>query len=139
MFAADQAATNQADANFPVGWIVVVDGPGRGASFSLFNGVSQIGRGEDQQIKLAFGDNSISRSNHAAIAYDSEQRTFFLGHGGKANLVRLNDKPVLSTEEINNRDLIRLGETTLRFVGLCGADFDWDTPDEKDLNDAAIA
>ncbi|MGB5557916.1 MAG: FHA domain-containing protein [Paracoccaceae bacterium] len=124
---------------FPVGWIVVVKGPGRGTSFTLNNGVSQIGRGDDQAVKLDFGDSSISRSNHAAIAYDGEQRAFFLGHGGKANLVRLNDKPVLSTEEISDGDLIRIGETVLRFVGLCGQDFHWETGDQEDMDDAAIA
>ncbi|MFV2033619.1 MAG: FHA domain-containing protein [Halocynthiibacter sp.] len=138
-FDAGKEATGNAQSNFPVGWIVVIDGPGRGTSFALCNGVSQIGRGEDQAIKLDFGDSSISRTNHAAIAYDSEQRTFFLGHGGKANLVRLNDKPVLSTEEVSNRDLIRIGETTLRFVGLCGADFDWGAQSQEELDDAAIA
>ncbi len=138
-FEAGKKVSSQAQVKFPVGWIVVIDGPGRGASFSLHNGVSQIGRGEDQAIKLDFGDNSISRSNHAAIAYDNEQRSFFLGHGGKANLVRLNDKPVLSTEEISNSDLIRIGETTLRFIGLCGSDFDWDVDNQEDIDDAAIA
>ncbi len=128
-----------AQVTFPVGWIVVVDGPGRGNSFALFNGVSQIGRGEDQAIKLDFGDTSISRSNHAAIAYDNEQRTFYLGHGGKANLVRLNEKPVLSTEEISSSDLIRIGVTTLRFIELCGADFDWGSDDQEEFDDAAIA
>lgn len=124
---------------FPVGWIVVVSGPGRGSSFSLFNGASQIGRGEDQAIKLDFGDNSVSRSNHAAIAYDDEQRAFFLGHGGKANLVRLNNKPVLSTEEISDGDLIRIGETTLRFVALCSDEFDWNVENQKEIDNAAIA
>jgi pSer/pThr/pTyr-binding forkhead associated (FHA) protein len=102
-----------------------MEGPGRGASFTLFNGVSAIGRGDDQPVKLDFGDNSISRSNHAVVAYDSEQRKFFLGHGGKANIVRLNGKPVLSTEELRHNDKIRIGETTLRFLALCDADFDW--------------
>lgn len=138
-FEAGKKVNSQVQVKFPVGWIVVIDGPGRGASFSLHNGVSQIGRGEDQAIKLDFGDNSISRSNHAAIAYDNEQRSFFLGHGGKANLVRLNDKPVLSTEEISNSDLIRIGETTLRFIGLCGSEFDWDVENQEDNDDAAIA
>ena len=130
---------SEAQVKFPVGWIVVVSGPGRGNTFALFNGVAQIGRGEDQAIKLDFGDTSISRSNHAAIAYDNEQRTFFLGHGGKANLVRLNDNPVLSTEEISSSDLIRIGETTLRFVGLCGTDFDWGSDDRVELDNAATA
>ncbi|MGR3344116.1 MAG: FHA domain-containing protein, partial [Paracoccaceae bacterium] len=138
-FDVSKEMANGAQVKFPVGWIVVVSGPGRGNTFALFNGVAQIGRGEDQAIKLDFGDTSISRSNHAAIAYDNEQRAFFLGHGGKANLVRLNDKPVLSTEEISSSDLIRIGETTLRFVGLCGTDFDWGSEDRKELDDAAIA
>ncbi len=124
-FESGQAAPTAAVVRFPVGWIVVMGGPGRGASFTLFNGVSAIGRGDDQPVKLDFGDNSISRTNHAVVAYDDEQRKFFLGHGGKANIVRLNGKPVLSTEELANTDIIRIGETTLRFLALCGPDFDW--------------
>ena len=111
----------------PVGWIVVIRGPGRGAHFALYNGVSQIGRGEDQAIKLDFGDGSISRSNHAAVAYDDETNGFFLGHGGKANIVRLNDRPVISTEPLASLDKIRIGETTLLFVALCGEGFRWST------------
>jgi hypothetical protein len=124
-FESGQAAPPAAVVRFPVGWIVVVGGPGRGASFTLFNGVSAIGRGDDQPVKLDFGDTSISRTNHAVVAYDNEQRKFFLGHGGKANIVRLNGKPVLTTEELGHNDLIRIGETTLRFLALCGPDFDW--------------
>lgn len=124
-------------AMFPVGWIVVVDGPGRGASFTLFSGVSQMGRGEDQAIKLDFGDTAISRQNHAAVAFDDEQKKFFLGHGGKSNLVRLNDRPVLSTEELTDGDLVRIGETTLRFVALCNEEFGWDA-NEGDGGDHAI-
>ncbi len=111
---------------YPVGWLVVIEGPGRGASFTLHNGVSKIGRGEDQSIRLDFGDDSISRDNHAAIAYDEEQNTFYLGHGGKANLVRRNGHPVLTTEELSNADLIRIGETQLRFVAFCTPEFAWD-------------
>lgn len=110
---------------FPTGWIVVVDGPGRGASFSLHAGVSQIGRGEDQTVRLDFGDTSISRNNHAAVAFDEEQSKFFLGHGGKSNLVRLNGQPVLSTEEMVDGDEIRIGETSLKFIALCSDDFSW--------------
>lgn len=124
--------------SFPVGWLVVVAGPGRGSAFSLHAGVAQIGRGQGQAVRLDFGDNSISRENHAAIAYDPEQRRFFLGHGGKANLVRLNDRPVLSTEELLSGHLIRLGETTLRFIGLCGADFDWDQVQDGEPRHASV-
>ncbi|MCG6883157.1 MAG: FHA domain-containing protein, partial [Silicimonas sp.] len=120
---------------FPTGWIIVIDGPGRGASFSLHVGVSNIGRGEDQAVRLDFGDTSISRNNHAAVAFDEEQGKFFLGHGGKSNLVRLNGKPVLSTEEMADGDEIRIGETSLKFVALCGEDFSW-TSDGDNGEDA---
>jgi len=136
-FEAAREDNGSSQGKFPVGWMVVIKGLGRGSSFMLNNGVSQIGRGEDQAIRLDFGDSSISRNNHAAIAYDAEQRLFFIGHGGKANLVRLNNKPVLSTEELADGDLIRIGETVLQFVALCGPDFDWEIDEESD--EAAIA
>ena len=117
------------DMLFPVGWIVVIDGPGRGHSYALHTGVSQIGRGEDQTVRLNFGDTAISRSNHAALAYDHKQNKYFLGHGGKANLVRLNGVPLLSTEEISNGALIEIGETQLRFIALCGGAFSWEKTD----------
>ena len=79
-----------------------------------------------------FGDTSISRNNHAAVAYDDEQGKFFLGHGGKSNLVRLNGRPVLSTEEMSNGDQIRIGETTLKFVALCGEEFTWKSTEGAD-------
>lgn len=126
-------------AMFPLGWIVVVEGPGRGASFPLTNGVCQIGRSAEQSVPLNFGDTSISRENHAAIAYDDEQNKFFLGHGGKSNLVRLNGKPVLSTEELNNADHIRIGETTLHFVALCGGGFSWQQSEGGNDGQEAIA
>ena len=137
--AAAKVAAEPGDAqatHFPAGWIIVVDGAGRGACFTVHNGVSQIGRGEDQAVRLDFGDTSISRNNHAAIAFDDEQGKFFLGHGGKSNLVRLNGNPVLSTEEVSNNDEIRIGETTLKFIALCGEDFTWKTEEGDDNADA---
>ena len=115
---------------FPVGWLVVISGSGRGACFVLKDGVSTVGRGDDQTVCLGFGDSSISRTNHASVAYDAEQGRFFIGHSGKANLVRLNNAPLLSTEELNSGDTIRLGQTTLRFVAFCGETFSWDAEPE---------
>ena len=124
---------------FPVGWIVVADGPGRGESFSLLAGMSQIGRGEDQAIQLDFGDNAISRTNHAAIVYDPDTKEFLLGHGGKSNIVRLNDKPLISNETLKTGDIIRIGETILRFVALCDKSFNWSDGANGEDEDVAIA
>lgn len=119
------AKAEAAQETFPVGWLVVTGGPGRGASITLTEGLMQIGRNDDQAIQLDFGDTGISRENHAVIAYDPEDRKCYLGHGGKANLVRLNGKPVLSTVALASGDLIRISETSIRFTAFCDDGFDW--------------
>ncbi|NIZ14745.1 FHA domain-containing protein [Phaeobacter sp. HF9A] len=131
----DPAAATYSE--FPVGWLAVISGPGRGATFTLHAGVSTIGRGADQGVPLDFGDTSISRDQHAAIAFDPESQAFYVGHGGKANLVRLNGRPVLSTEVLNPGDTLRIGETELRFVPLCDQSFSWDGAQEGDMRHAA--
>ncbi len=125
VFTRPSASPSPAQQDFPVGWLVVTAGPGRGAQFTLINGVSTIGRGTGQTVQLDFGDATISRENHAAVGFDDEQNAFFVGHGGKANLVRLNGRPVLSTEDLRHGDVLRIGDTELRFVALCGTEFGW--------------
>ena len=125
---------------FPAGWLVVKDGPGKGASYALTQGVSQIGRGSDQTVALDFGDMAISRQNHAAIAYDAASHQFHVGHGGKSNLVRLNGRPLLATETAGDGDEIQIGETTLILKVLCTPGFNWSTFEaEGDGHDMAIA
>ncbi len=107
------------------GWIVIVRGPGRGGFRPVFVGMNSVGRGPDQRICLDFGDESISREEHAFITYDDETHTFYLQHGGKSNLVRLGGKPVLAPTELKPNDLFRIGNTTFRFVACCGPEFSW--------------
>lgn len=135
-----QHTKTSARSQFPVGWILVEDGPGRGECFALEPGMSQIGRGEDQAIQLDFGDSAISRNNHAAVVYDPETHEFTLGHGGKQNIVRLNGKPVVSNETLTTGDNIKVGETVLRFVPLCTAEFNWsDKGTDEESENVAIA
>jgi FHA domain len=125
---------------YPTGWLAIKSGPGRGAVFPVMRGISQIGRGSDQTIALDFGDMAISRQNHAAIAYDPETHQFHLGHGGKSNLVRLNGKPLLSTEIVADGDEIQIGETTLVLKVLCTPSFNWSSVEAGgDGHDMAIA
>jgi FHA domain len=125
---------------FPTGWLVITQGPGRGAAFALSQGVSQIGRGSDQTVALDFGDMAISRQNHAAVAYDASSHQFHIGHGGKSNLVRLNGKPLLTTEVLGDGDEIQIGETTLLVKVLCTPSFNWSASEAGgDGHDVAIA
>lgn len=107
------------------GWIVVVKGPGRGGFRPVYVGMNSVGRAPGQRIPVDFGDEGISREEHAFIAYDDETRSFYLQHGGKSNLVRLGGKPVLQPTELKPGDTFRIGNTTFRFVAFCGPDFDW--------------
>ena len=125
---------------YPTGWLILTAGPGRGAAFPITQGVSQIGRGSDQTVALDFGDMAISRQNHAAVAYDGASHQFHIGHGGKSNLVRLNGKPLLSTETLSDGDEIQIGETTLVLKVLCSPAFNWSATDAGgDSHDVAIA
>jgi hypothetical protein len=138
--AAATPATGKGYVMFPAGWLIVKDGPGKGASFALSQGVSHIGRGNDQTVSLDYGDMAISRQNHAAVAYDAVTHEFHVGHGGKSNLVRVNGKPLLSTEPARDGDEIQIGETTLILKVLCTPDFNWSSYEaEGDGHDMAIA
>lgn len=112
----------------PVGWLVVTEGPGRGAALALVSGMNGIGRGDGVRVQLDFGDDAISRDAHAYVSYDDAARRFYVSHNGKTNLVRRNGVPVLATEALGHGDTLRIGATTLRFVALCGDDFDWSLP-----------
>ena len=142
LFGEDKATTETGHFKFPVGLVMIVKGPGLGECFAIKSGMSQIGRGEDQAIQLDFGDQAISRENHAAIVYDPKEHTFLLGHGGKSNIVRLNGKPVASTSDLEDGNEIEIGETKLRFVALCSKEFNWDiaeTEEGTDDDDVEIA
>ena len=107
------------------GWLVVVDGPGKGRAREIVPGRNVVGRGAGNDISLDFGDSQISRDKHAVISYDPRGRRFYIQHGEGANLTYLNDQPVLSPCELEALSRITLGDTVLRFVPFCGSDFDW--------------
>lgn len=140
LFDSSNATAPRQRSKCPVGWAIVIDGPGHGECFSLEAGMNQIGRGEDQAIQLDFGDNAISRTNHAAIVYDPESHTFMAGHGGKSNIVRLNNEPLISNAPMKDGDKLRLGETTILFKALCSPEFNWvDARGDEEQEDVAIA
>ena len=109
----------------PVGWLVVVEGPGTGDWFALESGLTHLGRGKDQEVCLDFGDQSISRRNHAFITYDIARHRFQLSHGESKNRTRLNGEAVASKAGLVHGDRISIGKTTLRIAAFCDDDFSW--------------
>ena len=109
-----------------VGWLVVIEGPGRGQSLKLGYGVNTIGRGVQARISLDFGDEEISRQGHASLTYDTRGRRFYIQHGEGTNLTYLGDAPVLQPHEIKGREIIGIGKTRLMFIPFCGPEFEWE-------------
>lgn len=107
-----------------VGWLVVINGKGCGCDLRIIPGMNHIGR-EKGEILLNFGDASISREKHARLAFDSDDNSFLLAHLEGRNLTKVNGKTIMDTYELTAYDHIRMGETDMIFVPLCGQNFSW--------------
>ncbi len=115
-------------ANPVVGWLAVVAGPGLGEALPLSYGVNDIGRGADVRVRLDFGDDTITGGDqsvmiYAAIIYTARTRRFYLQ--SVAAETWLGERVVNGSMELTGGDTLRLGQTCLRFVPLCGPNFDW--------------
>ncbi|MGO8954772.1 MAG: FHA domain-containing protein [Rhodomicrobium sp.] len=109
-----------------VGLLVVMGGPGKGAFRGLFYGNNSLGRSPKERVSLDFGDDAISYTEQAFIRYDFEDRRFlFIPNLTKSNIVYVNDQKPTAPVELNPGDVIRIGQTRLRFFPICGPEFDW--------------
>ena len=126
----------------PVGWLVIVEGPGKGRVVTLGNNRNFIGRDRGQRVSLDYGDDTISREQHSEVVYDPNHRRFHVGPGTGTNLtyvkVREGDPrqlglydPVLAPRPLEPLTYLWLGNTVLRFVPLCGADFSWEDDEDE--------
>ena len=127
-FESHQVPDVENPAEFVVGWLVVVGGPGKGQALALGYGRNSVGRSQSNRVILNFGDNSISSDSHCYILYDARGREFFLQSGNNVNLTYHNNRVVTETRHIMTSDLVMIGDTILRFVSLCGPEFDWSDP-----------
>lgn len=114
----------------PVGWLVIVAGPGKGHVATLGSGHNAVGRDRTARVPLDYGDQAISRTSHCTITYEPRGRTFHVAPGGGTNLTYVDDEPVLGPRDLKPLAQVQLGDTVLRFVPLCGPEFSWeDKPD----------
>jgi hypothetical protein len=125
MFKRSSSSEEEKEEDPVVGWLVIVNGKGKTNVLTLGYGMNSIGRNPDERISINFGDEEISRTQHAIITYDPRGRKFYVQHGGGKNLTYLADQPLLVPMELKGGEEILIGQTTLRFVPLCGEDFDW--------------
>ena len=105
------------------GFLVVVNGPGRGSVYRLGYGMSSIGRDASQRISLDHGDLAVSRENHCLVTFDPAVRKFYIQAGEGPGLTYLNNEAVLKPEELASGNHVMLGVTELRFLARCGEGF----------------
>lgn len=102
------------NSNQVVGRLTIVEGAGSGKTVNIFTGTNQIGRGDDMRVQINFGDDTISRQQHAVITFDAKELEVRIYDGGKPGGLWVNGTRVTSDQVIKFGDLIRLGETTLK-------------------------
>lgn len=117
-----------------VGFLIVVGGPGLGASRPIFEGNNTVGRAASNRIPLDFGDETISAEAQAYIRYDSADRSFlFVPNLAKTNVVSVNEKRPAGAVELRSMDIVTFGRTQVAFLPFCGSEFDWsEISDAKD-------
>lgn len=108
-----------------VGWIVCIEGAGRGKDFQIRAANNTIGRSEDMDICIK-EDPTISRENYARLSYDLKHNDFYIIPAEKANNIYLNDQPVYVPTKLSAYDLLELGESKFLFVPFCNNKFKWE-------------
>ena len=107
------------------GWLVIIKGPGQGEVVTLGEGVHTVGRKPDNRVQIDYGDDSISGVDHFRVIYDPKAVAFHAVHGTGKNLIEIDGQTVIDRASLQPSSHIQVGETTLRFVPFCTAEFDW--------------
>lgn len=107
-----------------VGWLVCISGHMLGESFILREGDNRIGRAPGMDISLPY-EPTVSRDRHAIITYNAARNSFVLHTSEHEEQILCNNKKIKNRKTIKSHDIITLGDCSLLFVALCGADFRW--------------
>ena len=109
-----------------VGWLVCVDGADKGKDYKLYGKNNTIGRSERMDVYIK-NDPTISRENHARLAYDPKHNNFQIIPADSTNNIYLNDEPIYVPTKLNAYDVVEFGETKMVFVPFCNDQFQWKT------------
>ena len=107
-----------------VGWLVCTAGTDSGRDYRIRSGRNVIGRSRHMDICVS-GDDSISRENHGAVAYDQKHNNFTLIPGDGRELIYLNGEAVYQPATLERHDKIEMGKTTFHFIPFCSDEFTW--------------
>lgn len=107
-----------------VGWLIAIDGPHFGESFSLIAGRNFIGRNIGLQIRLV-EDKKVTRDAQATVMFDPESSLFFVEAGKSSGLAYINNQMISNITEIHKKDIIKLGNTRLLFIPFIDDEINW--------------
>ncbi len=116
-----------------VGWLVCIDGPEKGKDYRLFDKQNTVGRSERNDVYIS-EDKSISRENHARIAYEPRHNAFTLIPGENMNNIYLNGQPIYTPMPIKPYDCLEFGESKFLMVPFCSDLFNWNDGLKRDIN-----
>lgn len=94
-----------------VGWLVAMNGSQKGEDFRLREGKNSLGTAAGNEVTLR--DQAVS-SKHASISYKDGKFMITDLDSTNGTFVNDSDEPIARTELMDN-DMIRVGETTLKF------------------------
>ncbi|MCI9036052.1 MAG: FHA domain-containing protein [Lachnospiraceae bacterium] len=107
------------------GWIVCVAGARKGKDYRIMAGKNFVGRADDMDIQI-LGDNKISRRNHCVIVYDDKQGKTVMLPGDSNGIVYLNGEAVYMPTQLQQYDVIEMGDSQFLFMPFCGDHFKWE-------------
>lgn len=117
---------NEMETKPVVGWLVSIEGSTVGKDFRLCSGRNYIGRSKDMDVVLE-GDNKVSRNKHAIVLFDPRSQKTLCQAGESRELFYRNDAVVTETVELQQGDVLTIGDTKLLFVPFCGTLHTWNT------------
>lgn len=112
------------------GWLLCTEGPMMGRSWELHPEVNHIGRADNSMGLVNVNldkDPAISRGPQINITYDMSTATYYIFSDAAFNgIVTVNGKHVQHCiDPLQHGDIIKIGNTKLRFIPACDAGFHW--------------
>jgi hypothetical protein len=77
------------------------------------------------------GDNKITVSKHAVIAYDPTHRKTTLLPGDSNGIAYWKGEPVYAPVQLEANDIIKMGQSRFIFMPFCGDSFSWEDSDTQ--------
>jgi hypothetical protein len=99
-----------------VGQLVIINatnmGQSSGQNISIKSGMNRIGR---EKGDILIKDSTVAREEHARLAYDPDDNSFWFAHKEGRSLSKVNGQVLLGTRKLKPHDHIRIGTVEMIF------------------------